>query len=86
MFPIKNVLKHGGALTPLFCNFVLEYYIRRVQIYQDGLKCNGMHQFLVHVENIFILGGSVYPTKNTEASFVSSKEIGLKINAYRLIT
>jgi hypothetical protein len=37
-FPIKNVLKHGDALTPLICSFASEYYIRRVQIYQDGLK------------------------------------------------
>jgi hypothetical protein len=86
MFPIKNVLKHGDALTPLFCNFASEYYIRRVQIYQDGLKCNVTHQFLVYVENIIILVESIFPTKNTEASFVASKEIELEINAYRLIT
>jgi hypothetical protein len=29
MFPIRNGLKQGDALLPLFINFVLEYAIRR---------------------------------------------------------
>jgi len=32
MFPIKNVLKNGDALSPLFFNFVFEYAIRKVQV------------------------------------------------------
>ena len=31
MFPIRDGLKHGDALTPLLFNFSLEYAIRRVQ-------------------------------------------------------
>jgi hypothetical protein len=38
MFPIKNGLKQGDALTLLNFNFALEYSIRRVQVNQDGLK------------------------------------------------
>ena len=30
MFPIRNVLKQGDALSPLLFNFALEYAIRRV--------------------------------------------------------
>ena len=38
MFPIKNGLKQGDALLPLLCSFALEHAMRRVQVYQDGLK------------------------------------------------
>jgi len=32
IFPIRNGLKLGDALTPLFFSFALDYAIRRVQI------------------------------------------------------
>jgi len=38
MFPIKNGLKQGDALSPLLFNSSLEYGIRRVQVNQDGFK------------------------------------------------
>ena len=33
MFPIRNGLKQGDALSPLLFNFALEYAIRRVRKY-----------------------------------------------------
>ena len=69
--------------TPLFFNFILEYAVRRVQINQVGLKLNGTHHLLVYADDVYILGGSVHTVKKAEASVVSSKEIGLEVNADR---
>ena len=62
-------------------NFVLEYAIRRVQINQNGLKLNVIHQFLVYADDVNILGGSVCTIKkHAKAVLVASKETGLEVN------
>ena len=82
MFPIRNGLKQGDAVTPLLFNFALEYAIRRDQVNQDGLKLNCKHQLLVYADHVNILGGSVHTVKeNVEALIVVGKEIGLEVNA-----
>jgi len=82
MFIIRNGLKQGDALSPLFFNFALEYAIRRVQVYQNGLKLNRTHQLLVYADNVNILEGRVYTIKeNAEALVEASKDIGLEVNA-----
>jgi len=63
MFPIKNGLKQGYALSPFLFNFALEYAIRRVQVNQDALKLNGIHQLLAYADDVIILGGSVHKVK-----------------------
>jgi hypothetical protein len=60
MFPIRNGLRQGDALTPLLFNFDLDYAINRVQVNLDGLKLNCTHQLLVYADDVNILGGSVY--------------------------
>ena len=82
MFPIRNVLKKGDAISPLLFNLALEYAIRRVRVNQDGLQLNGTHQLLVYADEVNILAGSVHTVKeNAEAVVVASKENGLEVNA-----
>jgi hypothetical protein len=63
MFPIRNGLKQGDALSPLLFKFALEYAIRMFQVNQDGLKLNGTHQLLLYTDDVNILGGSVQTVK-----------------------
>ena len=82
MFPIRDGLKQGDALSPLLFDFALEYAIRRVQVILDGLKLNGTYQLLFYADDVNILGGSEHTRKeNAEALVVASKEIGLEVNA-----
>jgi hypothetical protein len=81
MFPFRNGLKQGADQSPLPFNYALEYAIRRVQIIQDGLKLNGLRQFLFHADDVNILVGSVHTVQeNEEALLMASKNIGLEIN------
>jgi len=84
MFPIRNGLKQGGALSSLLFNIALEYAIGRVQVNQDGLKLNGTHQLLAYAVDVNVLGGSVDTVKkNAEALVAATKEIGLEVNAHK---
>jgi len=68
MFPVKNGLKEGDALSPLLFNFTLKCTIRRVQVNQDGLKLNGTHRLFFYADDVSILGESVHTVKkNTDA-------------------
>ena len=81
IFPIRNGLKQGDALSPLLFNYAAEYAMRRVQVNQDGLQVNGTNQFLVYANGVNILGGCVHSIKET--LIVASIEIGLEVNADR---
>jgi len=63
MFPNRNGLKLGEALSPLLFNFALGYAIKRVQVNQDGLKLNGTHQILAYADDVNILGASAHTVK-----------------------
>jgi hypothetical protein len=70
MFPIRNVLKQGDALSSLLFNFALQCAIRRVQVNKDGLKLNGEYQLLVYDDHVNILGGSVHTIKKGAQALV----------------
>jgi hypothetical protein len=70
-FPIKNGLKQGDALSPLFSNFALEYAVRRIQANQEGLELNGTHELLVYADDVNILGGSVHAMRKRHSSFIN---------------
>ena len=79
MFPVRNGLKQGDALSPLLFNFALEYAIRRIQVNQVGLS--GEHQLLVYANQVDTLGGHLHTIKeNAEALVLASMEIGLEAN------
>jgi hypothetical protein len=82
MFPIRNDFKQGDALSPLLFNFALEYAIRKVQVNQDGLKFNDIHQLLDYVDDVNTSGRSVHTIKKSiEPLVIASKEIRLEVNA-----
>ncbi len=56
MFPIRNGLKQGNALSSLLFNLALECVIKRVQVNHDGLKLNVTHQLLAYADDVNILG------------------------------
>jgi hypothetical protein len=73
MLPVRKVLKHGDALSPLLYVFVLMCAIRRVQVKEIGLKLNGTQQFLVYADDVNILGRNVDTIKeNAEDLAVDS--------------
>jgi len=79
---VLSRLFYKYILSPLFFNFALEYRNKRVQVKQNCLKLNGTQQFLVYVDDVNILGGSVHiKQKNTVSLVVTSKKIALEVNA-----
>jgi len=82
IFPVRDSLKPGDALSPLIFNFALEYAIRSVQVNQDGLKLNGTHQLMAYVDDVNILGGNIHTVKeNAEALVAATRETGLEVSA-----
>lgn len=74
--------KQGDALSPLFSTFALEYAIKRIQVNQEGLILNGAHQLIIYVDDAYILAGSTHAVKKNRDTFlVSSRKIGVDVNA-----
>jgi len=59
IYPIRNGLKQGDALSPLLFIFASAYVTKRFQVNQDVLKLYVTHHFLVYAVIVNTLGGSV---------------------------
>ena len=53
----------GPPNSPLLLNFASKYAILRLQVNQEGLKLNGIHQLLVCSDDVNTLGGSTSTVK-----------------------
>jgi hypothetical protein len=71
VFPIRNRLKQGDALTPLLFSFALEYAITWAQVNQDSLQINGTHQPMIYANGVNIFVGSVQTIKKKHRTFAS---------------
>jgi hypothetical protein len=84
-FSIRNGLKQGDALLPFLFNCALEYTISKVRANQEGMKLNDTRHIPNYASDVNILGESIHTIKkNKEALKVTSKEIGLEVNAEKL--
>jgi hypothetical protein len=55
----------------------LEYFIRKVQENQVGLKLNGTHQLLAYADDVNLLGGNIDNIKkNIETLIEAIKGVG----------
>jgi hypothetical protein len=79
-FPIQYDLKHGVALSLLLYNFGLEFAIRKVQVYQMGLKLNGTHQLIVYADDANNLGDNIGTIKKDAETLSKHRE-----TKYRLL-
>lgn len=78
-FPIQNSLKQGmldsHCFAPLFSNAIWMDHTNH-----NGLKLSGAGQLLVHSDNVDIVRGDTYTTKNTEVSLVASKTVCIEVD------
>ena len=84
MSPIKKDFKQLDASLPLLFSFARMYhYVGSGK--RDSLKLNGTHKLLAYTVHLNLLGESIHTVKkNTENLLVTSKDIGLQVNAEKV--
>jgi hypothetical protein len=80
-FPIQNGLKQEDALSPLLCNFALEYAFGMVKENQEGLKLNEIFQLFAHANDVNLVRENTDAVnKNSKALLNICKEVGVEVN------
>jgi len=83
IFPVKNGLKRGDALSLLPLIFALRYAVRMVQLNQDGLKLKVHISFWFMLMMLICWEGAYILYRNTETLVFDSKATGLEVSADR---
>ena len=74
-FPIENGLKQGDALSPLLCNFSLEYVIRKAQATNLELVMNDIHQVLAYADDVNLIGDDIRTIERNADVLLNARKV-----------
>jgi len=61
--------------SPLLFHSTVKHVIRKIQENKWGLNLNGIHQFLVCIDNVNLLGENINTVKNQRLYYLSVRSL-----------